>query len=52
MYSINKEYKNQKVVCFFADGSSIKLDEAKEKDFEKIYKVKGYQKFIDKKAKK
>lgn len=49
MYSINKEYKNQKVVCFFPNGSSVSLDIATEKELEKVYKVKSYQKFIDKK---
>lgn len=47
MYKLNKNYKGQNVTCYFPDGSCIRLDIATDKEFEKVYKVKGYQKFID-----
>lgn len=47
MYKLKKEYKGQDVTCFFPDGSFVKLEHASDEDFAKVYKVKGYQKFID-----
>lgn len=47
MYKLKDEYKGQDVTIFLKGGGVIKLENADQDEFAKVYKVEGYQKFID-----
>lgn len=47
MYKLKKEFKGQNVIVCTPNNLYIKLEHANQAEFEKAYKIKGNEKFIE-----